>query len=109
VLIPLEVKGASVRDRFAVYVEEVLTPRRRYALRQSLPQAMAQARGAVDLLRWELTTIEEPRSGAIPDCPCECVDAERFGRDGCGDAQLQAFTCTPMLPGCSSGFTCKPH
>jgi hypothetical protein len=106
-LIPLEVKGASVRDTYAVYVEEVLTPRRSLTLQQGLPEALGEARSAVNLRGWRLTTVETPRSGDIPACPCECADAERLSRDGCGSLGPAAFTCTPMLPGCSQGFTCK--
>jgi hypothetical protein len=107
VLIPLEVKDAGVRDSFVVYVEEVVTKRRRYTLRQTLAQALGQARAAVDLRGWELTTVEEPRSGDIPDCTCECDAAERMAREGCGDQGAAAFTCTPMVAGCSSGLSCK--
>jgi hypothetical protein len=107
ILIPLEVRGADVRDSYVVYVEEVLTARRRYSLRETLPQALAQARNALQLRGWELTTVEEPRTGDIPECPCECEPAERVAREACGEAGLVAFTCTPMQPGCSAGVTCK--
>jgi hypothetical protein len=106
-LIPLEVKGASVRDTYAVFVDEVITPRRTYTLQQTLPETLVQARSAANLRGWRLTTVEAPRSGEIPECPCECVEAERLAREGCGEAGPEAFTCTPMLPGCSFGFTCK--
>lgn len=106
-LIPLEVKGASVRDTYAVFVDEVLTPRRRYTLQQALPETLIQAQSAANMRGWRLTTVETPRSGEIPECPCECAEAERLSREGCGEAGPEAFTCTPMQPGCSVGFTCK--
>jgi hypothetical protein len=108
VLIPLEVKATTAHDQFVVLVEEVLTPRRTYALREPLPIVLRQAQSAVDLRGSRLTTVETSRAGDIPECPCECADAERQSREGCGDAGPSAFTCTPMLPGCSQGFTCKP-
>jgi hypothetical protein len=106
-LIPLEVKDAGVRDSFVVYVEEVLTKRRRYAVRETLGEALAQARNVLDLRGWDLTTVEEARSGDIPDCSCECEAAERIAREGCGAQGTAAFTCTPMPPGCSYGLSCK--
>jgi hypothetical protein len=106
-LIPLEVKGAGVRDNFGVYVEEVLTPRRSYTLHQGLTEALNEAQSAVNLRGWRLTTVEAARAGEIPECPCECADAEQLARDGCAATGPEAFTCTPMLPGCSQGFTCK--
>jgi len=62
----------------------------------------------VDLRGARLSTVDAPRSGDIPECPCECGAAEAQSREGCGDTGPAAFTCTPMLPGCSQGFTCKP-
>lgn len=105
VVIPLEVKGASTHDRFIVFVEEVLTPRRTYHLRESLDATLAQARNAADMHRWDLSLTESPRSGEIPECPCECGEAERLAESACR-ADLTAFTCTPMAPGCSQGASC---
>jgi hypothetical protein len=109
VLIPLEVKGTTTHDQFVVLVEEVLTPRRTYALREALPIVLRQAQSAMDLRGSRLTTVETPRTGDIPECPCACPDAEAQSREGCGETGPSAFTCTPMAPGCSAGFTCKPY
>ena len=106
VVIPLEVRGASTHDRYIVFVEEVLTPRRAYRLRESLDAALAQARNAADLRGWDLSLTETPRTGEIPECPCECGEAERLAQSACGN-DLTAFTCTPMAPGCSQGATCR--
>jgi len=105
VVIPLEVNGASTHDRFIVFVEEVLTERRTYRLRESLDATLAQARNAADMRGWDLSLIETPRSGEIPECPCECAEAERLAVSACRE-NLTAFTCTPMAPGCSQGATC---
>jgi len=107
VLIPLEVKGTTTHDQFVVLVEEVLTPRRTYTLREALPIVLRQAQSAVDLRGSRLTTVETPRTGDIPECPCACAAAEAQAGDGCGETGPSAFTCTPMSPGCSQGFTCK--
>jgi hypothetical protein len=106
VVIPLEIKGASTHDRFIVFVEEVLTPRRAYRLRESLDVALAQAQNAADSRRSDLTLSEAPRSGEIPECPCDCAEAQRLAESVCSN-DLAAFTCTPMAPGCSQGATCK--
>jgi hypothetical protein len=106
VVIPLEIKGASTHDRFMVFVEEVLTPRRTYRLRESLDVALGQARNAADMRRWDLSLSEASRSGEIPECPCECAEAQRLAESVCSN-DLAAFTCTPMAPGCSQGATCR--
>jgi hypothetical protein len=105
VVIPLEVKGASTHDRFVAFVEEVLTPRKSYRLRESLGATLSQAQNAADLHGWDLTLTETPRSGEIPACPCECGESQRVAESACQDG-LTAFTCTPMAPGCSQGATC---
>ena len=106
-VIPLEIKGASTRDRFVVFVEEVLTPRRAYTLREPLEAALGEARKSIDARGWDLTLREAPRSGDIPDCPCDCAAAEQLAVGACGAGALQAYTCTPMAPGCSEGASCK--
>lgn len=107
-LFPLEVKGATTRDQFAVLIDEVVTARRAFTLREPLAAVLRQARNAVDLRGSLLTTIETPRAGEISECPCACEPAEALAREGCADARPSAFTCTPMSPGCSQAFTCKP-
>jgi hypothetical protein len=105
---PVELKHVSARDRFVVVLEEVLTPRRAYSLREPLAGVLAQARRSAEMSSADLTTEERTRSGVIPPCACDCHAAEQTGRDVCGEPGLAAFTCTPMIGGaCSASHTCK--
>ena len=85
----------------------MLTPRRAYTLREPLDATLGQARKAIDSRGWDLTLREAPRSGDIPECACDCASAEQIAAGVCAARGLQAFTCTPMLPGCSQGASCK--
>jgi hypothetical protein len=108
VTFPLEIRNVRARDRIVIVTEQVLTTRREYGLKESLGAVLTQARRAAEMRSAEVNTIERTRTGDVPPCPCECGPAEETGREACGQAELAAFTCTPMTGGaCSESSTCK--
>lgn len=109
VRIELEIDGVTARHRFVALVEEVRSSERIWRVDRDGRALVEAARRAVKAEDAAISVVQEPNAGGDLVCPCDCEAAEARGREGCGDARLAAFTCTPAFfpGGCSLGYSCR--
>jgi hypothetical protein len=104
----MDVKAVTARDRYVLVLEEVVTARAVWRIRETLGQQIEVARRVAGFSAGSLQAEALPPASGTTACDCGCDRADAIGREGCGDADLAAFTCTLLFPGgCNMSFSCK--
>jgi hypothetical protein len=109
VLIPVDIRGVTLRDHAVVTVAAASAEGVSWTLHQTaadqLEAARAAARGASGRLTFDRR--DRDRAGAWT-CPCECPRIQATCAERCADTGLAAFTCAPIGgAGCSASCSCK--
>lgn len=108
VIIPLDVRGVTMRDRAVVTVVAAGSQRAVWTLRESDADQLAAARSASQGSSGRLSLDRRDPGAVAWSCPWECQAIEATCHRRCDDRGLSAFTCAPTLGmGCSASCTCK--
>jgi len=108
ILIPLDFRGVTMRDRAVVVVTAVKSGRIAWTLRQDEADQLAAALAASQGSPGHLTIERVETETATWTCPCECAAIEAACNRRCAETGRAASSCARTFDaGCAATCTCK--
>ena len=108
ILIPLDFRGVTMRDRAVVAVTAVKSGRIAWTLRQAEADQLSEALAASKGSPGRLTADRAETATTTWTCPCECAAIEALCNRSCAETGRAGSSCTRTFDaGCAAICTCK--
>lgn len=107
VVVPVDIKGVTLRDRAVVAVVRAGSGRSTWSLSESDADQLEIARRAANGSGSGLSFDKEDSRDAVPwTCPCDCPAVQATCGQLCPSGAA-AFTCAPFSGTCTASCSCK--